>query len=154
MSFMMKIGNFTNQKNALVKETTWGFEETGELKAGSSIVNPVILIDGQLSSVHDYNYVYIPTWGRYYFITDIISVRTNLIELHLHCDVLNSFHDEIEPLCGIYERRENAWNLYINDGSIKVYQNRFVVNYQFHDTTTGVDFDNKNGSYILALAGS
>ena len=149
MSFMLKLGTFNNAKNALEKTVTWGFEQEGELKDGTSIVDPVILVNGEMSDFHDYNYARIYSWGRYYFITDIVSVRSYLIEIHLHCDVLYSFADEIVAQSGIVDRRQKGYNTYLNDGSIHVYQNRVVINYPLAG-----DFDNKTGSYILALAGS
>ena len=153
MSFKLRLGNFTNQKNAVKKEllltnnNTWPFTQDGVLKDGSSIVDPVILVEASMTDVHNYNYAYIHTFGRFYFITDIVSIRSYLIEIHLHCDVLTSFRDEYKEISGIVERREVKPNTKINDGSFKVYQDRYVINLPFSGSFT--DFE-----YILALAGS
>lgn len=153
MSFRIHVGTFNSPKNSLLKNVTWGFETDGNLKEGCSLVNPVIQVEGNISDFHNYNYVRVYSWGRYYFITDIISVRSHLIELHMHCDVLTSFADEIEVQTGIVDRRQKGYNTYLNDGSIHVFQDRVVINYPI---SGGNNFKNKKGegSYILALAGS
>ena len=128
MSFRIHVGTFNNAKNSLTKSVTWGFETDGNLKDGCSLVNPVIQVEGNIADFHDYNYVRVYAWGRYYFITDIISVRSHLIELRMHCDVLTSFADEIKVQTGIVDRRQKGYNTYLNDGSIHVFQNRVVIN--------------------------
>ena len=61
------------------------------LKDNTSISDPVMLIS---YDVHEYNYVYIPTFGRYYFISDIVSVE-NMWEVPATIDALASFKTEI-----------------------------------------------------------
>lgn len=154
MAFNIKLGNFTNQKNALGKSVTWGSigsggTISGTLKNETSIIDPVILIEADLIDVKDYNYMSIAAFNRVYFITNIKQIRSHLVEISAHVDVLSSFRGEIMKQKGIADRRENRFNTYLNDGSIHVYQDRYVINYPLAG-----DFDNKTGSYILALAGS
>lgn len=64
-------------------------------KSPSSIVSPVI--DVQLSTLGawpDWNYCYIPTFGRYYFISDLTAVGS-LWRLSLTCDILATYRDQI-----------------------------------------------------------
>lgn len=42
-----------------------------------------------------YNYVYIEDLGRYYFIRDAEIINTNLVELQLEVDVLETYKDDI-----------------------------------------------------------
>ena len=66
---------------------------TGTLRSESSVINPSFLIEYENPS--DYNYCYIPTFGRYYFITNITSVRNNIWRIDCSVDVLMSFRYEI-----------------------------------------------------------
>ena len=66
---------------------------TGTLREPSSVTNPVIKVEMQ--SPVACNYAYISEFSRYYYIDDIVSLRTNLWELHLRVDVLMSFKQGI-----------------------------------------------------------
>lgn len=54
---------------------------SGTLKNETSIMNPTILMEGNVSSIAGCNYMYIPEFGRYYFITDVRSIRNKLYEI-------------------------------------------------------------------------
>lgn len=122
----------------------------GSLKDGTSVINPVILFEGSPAAYHQIvksNYLYIPFFARYYFIRDITSVRTQLWEVSCHVDVLQSFAEQIKAQTAIIQRQENKWNLYLNDGSFRVYQNPMVLTKPFPSGFSGKEF-------VLAIAGS
>lgn len=80
----------------------------GTLRAETSVTQPVIEV--YLSTIYDitqFNYAQIDLFNRYYFIDDIISVRTNVIEIHLRCDVLMSYVHSIGQLPCIVARTSN-----------------------------------------------
>lgn len=133
-----------NQRN---KNITLLTSLTGSLREGSSIINPVIKISGALPA--NANYFYVPEFGRYYFITDIISLHNNLFEIHGHTDVLSSAGAGLDDCTGIVRRQENNWNLYLDDGAFKAYSNPNVVQKAFPS-----GFSTSNMCYILAVAGS
>lgn len=120
---------------------------SGTLKDASSIINPKILIDGNLADISEANYIYIMAFKRYYFIKDMVSVRSGLVEITAHVDVLSSFKDEILENEAIILRQENKYNLYLDDGSIKAYQNPKVTTRTFPN-----GFDGQ--SFVLAISGS
>lgn len=123
---------------------------TGSLKDGTSIIDPKIIIQGTPATTQQIvssNYMYIEDFGRYYFINDISSVRTNLWEVSCHVDVLQTYADQIKAQTAIIQRQENKWNLYLNDGSFKVYQNPNVLTKPFPSGFTTTEF-------VLAVAGS
>lgn len=122
--FQLMVNN--SEKNKIRKTLLIVAEIGGVLKENSSIINPVIMIDYDLSALPNVNYLYIPIWNRYYFINDIISIRSALCELHCHVDVLESFKNEILANEAIIYRQENYWNLYINDDLFHTYQNKNI----------------------------
>lgn len=136
-----------SERNKIDKETVSLATVTGELKTETSIIDPVIMIEGDLSTFNLCNYLTIPSFGRSYFVNNIRSIRNNLIEISAHVDVLSSFADEIRSNSAIVKRQENNWNLYLNDGSFKVYQNPNVLTKAFPSGFTTQEF-------VLAVAGA
>lgn len=63
-----------------------------KLKNDTSEHDPILILN---SSTFNYNYAYISDWGKYYFVTDVVSVANNLIEYHLSEDVLATFKPDI-----------------------------------------------------------
>lgn len=134
----------------VVKELSIISEMKGSLKEGASVIDPIIIIQGTPATTQQIvssNYLYIEDFGRYYFINDISSVRTNLWELSCHVDVLQTYAEQIKEQTAIIQRQENKWNLYLNDGSFKVYQNPIVLTKPFPNGFTTNEF-------VLAIAGS
>lgn len=123
----------------------------GFLRDESSIIDPVFRIEtvdsGEEFPWARINYFYVPSWGRYYYITDIVVLRTHLYEIHGHVDVLMSFKDELGDCSGIVYRNESDWNMYLDDGSLKIYSNPIVRYFPF-----GSSFDTQQ--FVLAVAGS
>lgn len=86
----------------------------GHLKEETDMVNPVIRVTTDV--LNSCNYAYIPEFGRYYFIdSPAVSVRTNLYDVTLKCDVLMSFEQEIINVPIIAERSTNIFNGYLPD---------------------------------------
>lgn len=99
----------------------------GFLKEKSSIVSPSFMIEttdtGEEFPWERINYFFVPSWGRYYYITDVTVVRTHLYQITGRVDVLMSFRTELGACSGIVANNENDWNMYLDDGSCRVYQN-------------------------------
>ena len=136
-----------SEKNKVFKSVTDIVTLTGTLKTGTSIVDPVIIVAGDISDVVGCNYMSISEFGRLYFVNDIVSIKSNLFEVHGHCDVLSTYKDGIMTNSAIIKRQESKWNLYLNDGSFKVYQNPIVLTKAFPSGFTTQEF-------VLAVAGS
>ena len=114
---------------------------TGSLKDGTSVINPTILLQGSPATVQQI------VTSNYLQIRDISSVRTNLWEISCHVDVLQSYATQIKEQTAIIQRQENKWNLYLNDGSFKVYQNPNILTKPFPNGFHTHEF-------VLAIAGS
>lgn len=146
MAFNIVLQTNNSEKNRVDKDITNVVTLTGTLKEQSSIIDPVILITADLSVVKNVNYMTIETFGRSYFVNEIVSVTNDLIKISGHVDVLSSFKAGIRANTAIISRQKTEYNLYLNDGSFKVYQNPMVLTQPF---TNG--FSSLN--YILAIAG-
>ena len=144
MTITLQVSN--SPKNALEKDVTTVASLSGVLKNSTSIINPTIIIEGDLSSYTNVNYMTIAEFGRSYFINNITSVTNSLFEISAHVDVLSSFSAEIKANKAIIHRQENNWNLYLDDGSFRVYQNPMVLTKAFPSGFTTQEF-------VLAVAG-
>lgn len=147
----MEITLYTNEseKNKLEKTITNSILLEGNLRDESSIINPVILISSNKEDIpYMYNYAYIPAFGRYYFITDIESVRTGIWRVSMHVDVLMSYKEQIKNLNVIINNSEETGaNNYLSG-------NQWITNVK--NTTSIVNFPNglnDNGEFILITAG-
>lgn len=136
-----------SEPNRVVKNTKTIRTVTGALRDETSIINPVIKIQIPMASVVNCNYVSIPTFKRFYFVNNIVSVTKDIVEFSCHCDVLMSYAADIKLQRAIVKRQENKWNLYLNDGTFRVYQNPIVVTKEFPTGFT-------TPHYLLAVAGS
>lgn len=58
----------------------------------------------------DFNYVYIPIFNRYYFVTDVRISNYSLYEIDLTVDVLMSYKNAILNLNAFIDRNENTTN--------------------------------------------
>lgn len=134
-----------SEPNRLDKELTHELQVNGSLRDECSVITPVIEVNkGQ--GITNYNYVYIPNFGRYYFITDITAVRTDLWRLQLQVDPLMSFKEAIKNVTGIAQRNENEFNLYISDPEFSV-DNRSLVRYSKIGEFTELNY------YLTVLGG-
>lgn len=71
MSFKVNLYTLSKRDNSTKQPTGTGTEYNCILKDGCGILHPAIQLDlGLTSDPSDYNYAYIPTFGRYYFIEE------------------------------------------------------------------------------------
>lgn len=147
----LTIDLYTNKSDAIVcsKSLTLIKSITGDLKDETSIIDPVIIIECDSATISNLNYIKIDDFKRSYFVNGVKSIRTNLWELTCHVDVLSSFASEIKANEAIIKRQESSWNLYLNDDSIRCYQDPHIVTRQFPS-----GFSTTNSSFILLVAGS
>ena len=118
----------------------------GELKHGCNITDPVIMFE--IGNVPTCNYMYIPDFGRYYFIDQIESFRNNLWNIRAHVDVLESYKTQIlQQIVTLQDTTEKGADPYImNDAFVtKVKTKTDIVNFP-----NGLLDD---GTFILITAG-
>ncbi len=146
MSFSIEFCNNQEELNKISKNPTVVMTLTGTLRDEADIVNPEILIEynGTLTNV---NYMHIAELRRYYFITKIESVRTNLWRVTAHCDVLKTYAEAILGTEAVVARSESKYNLMLNDAMFKVYSNPRLQCANFPNKFEGE-------SYVLVMNGA
>lgn len=160
--FELQLGTNISAANVVDKEFTVIQTLQGDLRAPSSIVDPIIVVE--LDSRDEWrkstNYAYIPSFRRYYYITNIIAVegarydettqiKYQLWELHMHVDVLMSFADQIRLQNAVVARQENKYNLMLDDGFFMTYQNPKI-----QTKTFSVEGPFETQEFVLVVAGS
>ena len=122
---------------------------TGFLKQVTSVINPVITVE--MKNPSQYNYVHIPQFHRYYFISDIVNIKNNLWEIHMNVDVLESFKTKIKANKAIVEKSEQtaSSNEYFNDGTTFYHDSR-----EYNEIAMFQRGFDTAPSYILITAGA
>ena len=145
MTVVLQTNNSENNK--LKKSVSNIVTKTGSLRESTSIVNPKILVQGDLTSLRNCNYMTISDFGRSYFVTDIVAVGKGVVELTGHSDVLSSFSSQILSNRAVVLRQENSFNRYLNDSKFMTYQNNNIKT----AVLSGEGFT--QAGYILVTAG-
>lgn len=151
--------NNFSETNKLDKNISKIIELEGNLREASSLINPSILIELNPSTLTDSNiiddnglyvmvngikvtwnnfiyqyvlsanYVYIPEFNRYYYINDIISIRTNMWRLNMHVDVLMSYKKQIKQMNAFVNRNEFEYDEMVKDDLVSYYYDKEVSEY-------------------------
>lgn len=135
-----------DERNKLIKETQNSVGYSGTLKDETSVIEPVVMIEAE--NLSQYNYMYIPEFGRYYYITDITSVKNNLWRVTGKVDALNTYATEIMDMPIILK----ATTEYANEQYLPSDIWKTLVK----TTTDIINFPsglNNNGEYILITSG-
>lgn len=151
--------NNFSENNKLDKIIHKIVELEGSLLDSTSIINPGITIffkpedyDGYVvddnkiyitfngikitwgSFIYNYvlsaNYAKIDDFNRYYFISDIVSVRTNLWRLSLNCDVLMSYKTPLLKLNALIARNEFDYNSFLFDNRRSMKYDKEIIEYK------------------------
>ena len=147
MSFNIKLQTNFSDIRKVSKDITDILSLDGVLRDGTSIIDPVIVVEASLDSLKKCNYMTIDAFARKYFVTDIRSITDKLVQITGHVDVLSTYETGIRKNSAIIKKQEFDYNLYLNDGSLKIYQNPKVVTYEFPSGFSTQEF-------VLAVAGS
>ena len=133
-------------KNKIGKTLSNANNITGTLRGETSTSNIQLFLN--IVDLNPYNYMYIADFDKYYFITNIISVRTGLWLVSASIDVLESYKNEILQLNVILSDTESV-------GS-KKYRNGSCWDVLVKDKTDIISFSNgllQTGEFILITAG-
>ena len=115
------------------------------LKDDTEIVNPTIIFAGGTKLPDTINYIYIPVFNRYYFVTNKTTENQRIL-INLHTDVLESRKATLLNNYAILDRSANHFNTYQVDGDIP------MLNYS-EITKTRFPSGFSSESLILTVAG-
>lgn len=146
MAFTISLFKTASENNRVVKVFNDEKQLSGTLRNQTSVLSPKILIESA-ENIAGYNYCYIPEFGRYYYIADITSVRTNIWEVSMRCDVLMSYSAQIKALKPIIERDETGQSAGLVDSDLPISINKKVQKLYFPNGFT------KNIQYVLTTSG-
>lgn len=151
MSFQIKLQQNTSPANRVDKGLNDVITVDGVLRDGTSIIDPVVVVETELSPqmVSLVNYATIEEFGRHYFVTNVLTTVNGLWEIHMHVDVLMSYRNVLRQQTAVLARSESAYNMMLDDGWFMAYQNPRIQ-------TKYLDVANPFGSqeYVLVVAGS
>ena len=138
----------SSDKRDLSKSTTTIKTVNCKIKEGTSIINPTVIINKMSAShIRQCNYSYISDLGRYYFITDIESVKSELWGVSMKVDVLETYKQQIYNNEAILSRQENLYNLYLKDDYLNFTSDTFTLYKEFPNNNF------KNDTFILMTNG-
>lgn len=133
----------SSEKNCLNKVLESEITLDGAIRGESNVISPQIMV--QMNPI-EYDYVYIPEWRRYYFITDIVCYRANAFVVKLNIDVLMSYKTEILQMTGVVSR--------LTSGSVYASRDLLVsCKEECREFDFGTTPFKRNGTYVLITQG-
>lgn len=147
---LLKEGDFLNielyknlsQNNVVSKNITNKITiENVRFKENNSlnVSEPALLLNRytDVDQVNGYNYVHIPKFNSYYYITSI-SWQGPLCEMHCKRDVLMSFRADIKNSTQYVSRQENNKNKYLVDNMLPIHSDHFYQVKTFGDNVEDI----------------
>ena len=136
---IIKLYKNLSDKNVVDKSITQlGSDLSGTIREDCSVIDPVIKIEDYTGfNLTEANYAYIPDFGRYYFINNIVCLSDKIYELNMHVDVLMTYKEGIRSNTAVISRQENNYNLYLQDGVFKTYSQPHIQIAQFPSGFSG-----------------
>ena len=143
---------FSKRENSTKQPDGTGTQFSCYLKEPTSVVNPTVIIETTSNTFPDYNYAKIDTFGRYYFITDIVSDGYAWI-ISMQTDVLATYRSDVSaatlyllrcsdsydgniidtlyPVSTEYStaivKADSPWNAYSNDPEVRISGGVFII---------------------------
>lgn len=125
------IGHTSDHLTKIKKNYSVTASFTGTLKNDCSTSEPHIIVETNISSIATCNYMYIPAFSAYYYVSKKISLSNKLCEIVGTKDVLMSNADGILSSPGIAKRSQSNYNLYLDDANFKLLSNPTIVTHKF-----------------------
>ncbi len=137
----------SSENNTIGKKVSVIDTVSCSVKDTMSFEKPIILLQysGNMGNV---NYVYIPKFSRYYFVTDVIPMTGGRYELHCNVDVLESYKNQILNLTCIIDKQE-----YLHNANMYLDSDFVTLASAFNSAINFPNGFNDNGEFILICAG-
>ena len=122
---------------------------TGEPRDADTldIYNPDITLAYNAAYLQ-YNYCYIPDYGRYYSFSMPPTITRKTITLHLEVDVLYTYKSVLMASQCIAERSSSNYELMAEDGAVTA-----LAGYEMYSRSLPYSFRPDAGTYVLTVAG-
>ena len=133
----LELYKVTNQPNELTKTLNNAVIVNGAFRSEIDSMDVIVEIE---SNTYDFNYVYIPSLNKYYFLQNLVHVNAKIIRMQLHCDVLMTYKADILA----------SYGLVIQGGAINPYYSS--IESESRQTIRRTNFPytfNNNGNYVL-----
>lgn len=125
---------------------------SGALREECSMLTPSIVY--QSSDVPTFNYVYIPIFNRYYYVTSLSSVSKNVWRMELNCDVLMTYKNEIFLLQGVIGRQEIDFNPLLVDNELPTQNNPIVEVIDIPSDAFNTQTSDAGHNYVITVIGA
>ena len=125
---------------------------SGALRDECSIIRPSIII--AQDSLPTFNYVYIPIFSRYYFVTGITSVNFGLWRIELNTDVLMTYQTGVKALTAIIARQENDYNDNLIDTEIPTEKEPTITYQEIPNTVLNTQEGSDKHSFVVTVVGN
>lgn len=131
---------YNSPNNFINKDLIAVADFQGTLRDETSVIDPVFEVETS-ANMSQMNYVWIEELHRYYYVTNIVNVSTNLWRIYCHVDVLMTYKPTILAHEAVIARQEWLYNLYLNDGNtFKVTQRSKIQQKTFTNGFAGTSF--------------
>lgn len=125
---------------------------SGALREECSMLTPSIVY--QSSDVPTFNYVYIPIFNRYYYVTSLSSVSKNVWRMELNCDVLMTYKEQIFLLQGVIGRQEIDFNPLLVDNELPTQNNPIVEVIDIPSDAFNTQTSDAGHNYVITVIGA
>ena len=136
--------NFGKRADSTAQPSGSYTTKTVQLKQETSIESPVFILSGFDVTC---NYIYVPSWNRYYFVSDWKKGNNDLYAIECTLDHLATYKMEIGNYTAFIERSASNYNPDILDTALSVED---VVE-RYAEASTNLF--TSSGNYILRLVG-
>lgn len=125
---------------------------SGALREECSMLTPSIVY--QSTDVPTFNYVYIPIFNRYYYVTSLSSVSKNVWRMELNCDVLMTYKEQIFLLQGVIGRQEIDFNPLLVDNELPTQNNPIVEVIDIPSDAFNTQTSDAEHNFLLTVIGA
>lgn len=139
MATFIQIGTTKDEPKKVEKAITLGNSIECSVKEPCDLFKPTFYLRYS-DSYRGANYLYCPTWKKYYFINDIIPQPGHLCQIVCTEDVLMTFKDQIYAQEVIVDRADGVWDAYLPDELDK---------FKGYTRTTAMTFKSANLPVVL-----
>lgn len=137
--------NFAKKDNSTLRPSIGGTVIDCFLKNSTSITNPTFVL-----TVENFNITYVKWDDRYYFVSDIMSIKNGVIELSCSLDVLATYKEQILQTIAYIECSTSKFNSNLLDKRIP---NTGTIT-QSVSSSKDIETFSQSGCYCLTIIGS